>query len=620
MTKRAARIGTGIALTALLGAAWAVAHGRWTAAGRAARPAAPAARFVDVTHAAGIRFRHENGAFGRKWLPETMGSGCAFLDYDGDGRLDVLFVNGMPLRGGSRLPAPGSPRTPALTSLSQNWERGGRVRRSVRLPLSQNWERGLGGEDGLPEEGTGGVGPTMALYRNTGDGTFREVTREAGLAVPMYGMGCAVGDYDNDGHDDLLLTTLDGCRLFRNEGGRRFREVTREAGIGGTGWATGAAWVDVDRDGWLDLFVCHYVRWSPERDVYGSLDGIHKSYTTPEKYHGETCRLFRNEGKGRFREVTRAAGIYSTQSKAMGVAVCDVDGDGWPDLAVSNDTEPNFLFHNQGDMTFKEIAAERGIAVSEEGRARAGMGIDAGDETNTGQPSILITNFSGEQPTLYRHNEYGLFLDHSARSGIGTASQLYLGFGAFFFDYDLDGWLDVFIANGHVMDDIEVRNTGVTYRQPALLFRSSGDGRFVEVGRESGTAIPQPQVGRGAAWGDWDDDGDPDLLLSANGGEGRLLRNDTPSGNGWLRLLLEGRASNRNGIGARVTVRVGNRTFMQCVKSGSSYLSESDRRLTFGLGRATHADEIEILWPSGAVQTLGRTARNQVLRITEGEP
>jgi hypothetical protein len=270
-------------------------------------------------------------------------------------------------------------------------------------------------------------------------------------------------------------------------------------------------------------------------------------------------------------------------------------------------------------MTFKEIAAERGIAVSEEGRARAGMGIDAADETNSGQPSILITNFAGEQPTLYRRNEYGLFLDHSARSGIGTASQLYLGFGTFFFDYDLDGWLDVFLANGHVMDDIEVRNTGVTYRQPALLFRSDGHGQYVEVGRSSGTAIPRPQVGRGAAWGDWDDDGDPDLLLLANGGEGRLLRNDTLSGNGWLRLVLEGRTSNRNGIGARVTVRVGKRTLTQCVKSGSSYLSESERRLTFGLGRAAHADEIEILWPSGTVQTLGRTPRNQVLRITEGE-
>lgn len=247
------------------------------------------------------------------------------------------------------------------------------------------------------------------------------------------------------------------------------------------------------------------------------------------------------------------------------------------------------------------------------------MGIDVADETNTDQPSILITNFAGEQPTLYRRNEYGLFLDHSARSGIGTASQLYLGFGAFFFDYDLDGWLDVFLANGHVMDDIEVRNTGVTYRQPALLFRNEGaSGRYIEVGRASGEAISRPQVGRGAAWGDYDDDGDPDLLLTANGGEGRLLRNDTPSGNNWLRLVLEGRESNRNGIGARVTVRVGRRARTQCVKSGSSYLSESDRRLTFGLGRAAAVDAIEILWPSGSVQTLGRTAGNQVIRVKEG--
>jgi hypothetical protein len=587
MTKRAAQILTGVALAAL-GAAWASARsGWWSVSGAAARADAPAARFVDVTRAAGIRFRHENGAFGRKWLPETMGSGCAFLDYDGDGRLDILFINGTSLR-----------------------------ERDPRSALTQSPEARAQSRSGA----------TLALYRNRGDGTFRDVTRDVGLAVPMYGMGCAVGDYDNDGHDDLLLTTLDGCRLFRNRNGARFEEVTASAGVGGTGWATGAAWVDIDRDGWLDLFVCHYVRWSPSLDVYGSLDGVHKSYTTPEKYGAESCRLFRSEGKsGRFRDVTRASGIYSTTAKAMGVAVCDVDADGWPDLTVSNDTEPNFLFHNEGGAptggaarTFKEIAAEVGVAVSEQGRARAGMGIDVADEMNSGQPSILITNFAGEQPTLYRRNEYGLFLDQSARSGIGTASQLYLGFGAFFFDFDLDGWLDVFIANGHVMDDIEVRNTGVSYRQPALLFQNDGkSGRYVEVGRGSGAAIPRPQVGRGAAWGDWDDDGDPDLLLAANGGEGRLLRNDTAPGNGWLRLVLTGRESNRNGIGARVTVRVGRLTLTQCVRSGSSYLSESDRRLTFGLGGAEAADEIEILWPSGAVQTFGRTPRNQILRVTE---
>jgi hypothetical protein len=433
----------------------------------------------------------------------------------------------------------------------------------------------------------------------------------------MYGMGGAVADYDNDGHDDLLITTLEGCRLFHNRDGKRFEEVTASAGVGGTGWATSAAWVDVDRDGLLDLFVCHYVKWSPALDVYGSLDGVHKSYTTPEKYRGETCRLFHNLGGGRFRDVTRTAGIFDTDAKALGVAVCDVDADGWPDLTVSNDTEPNFLFHNQGNGTFKEIATEVGIAVSEQGRARAGMGIDAADELNNGQPSILITNFAGEQPTLYRRNEYGLFLDQSARSGIGTASQLYLGFGVFFFDYDLDGSLDIFLANGHVMDDIERRNTGVTYREPALLFRGDGAGRYAEVGRLSGTAIPEPQVGRGAAYGDYDNDGDPDLLLLANGGRGRLLRNDTPVQGGWLRLLLTGRTSNRNGIGARVSVRVGRQVLTSWVKSGSSYLSESDRRLTFGIGSAPAADEIEIQWPSGAVQTLGRTPRNQVVRVQE---
>jgi hypothetical protein len=570
-----------LVITASVGAAWQMRRQAWREELARRTPIVPA-RFVDVTERAGVRFRHENGARGQKWLPETMGSGCAFLDYNGDSRLDLLFINGM------------------------------------------HWPGQY-----VPEQ------PTMALYRNEGDGRFADVTRSVGLDVPMYGMGCAVGDYDNDGWDDLVVTTLDGCRLFHNRAakarvaprvgppGRRFEEVTAGAAVGGGGWATGAAWVDVDRDGLLDLFVCHYVSWSPATDVYGSLDGVHKSYTTPEKYRGETCRLYRNRGSGRFEDVTRRAGIYSPKSKAMGVAVCDVDADGWPDLVVSNDTEPNFLFHNQGDGTFKETAIEAGIAVSEQGKARAGMGIDTGDDRGIGQPSILITNFAGEQPTLYRRNEYGLFVDESASSGIGTASQLYLGFGAVFFDYDLDGWLDLFVANGHVMDDIALRNTGVTYAEPALLFRNQGEsgggppGHYQEVGRASGTAIPRPMVGRGAAYGDWDNDGDLDLLLTTNGGPGRLLRNDTPAENGWLRLVLTGTASNRDGIGARVTVRAGERTLLQCVKSGSSYLSESDRRLTFGLGRAPRADAIEIQWPSGAVQTLGPVARNREIRVKE---
>jgi enediyne biosynthesis protein E4 len=588
MQRRVAAIVGVLVVVASLGAAWQMRRQGQRAEEEARRAPPVAARFVDVTERAGVRFRHETGARGRKWLPETMGSGCAFLDFDADGRLDLLFVNGM------------------------HWP----AQRVTRQPL-------------------------MALYHNRGDGTFADVTRAAGLDVPMYGMGCAVGDYDNDGWDDLAVTTLDGCRLFRNRAGRRFEETTEGAGVGGGGWATGAAWVDVDRDGLLDLFVCHYVKWSPATDVYGSLDGLHKSYTTPEKYRGETCRLYHNRGHGRFEDVTRRAGIYSAKSKAMGVAVCDVDADGWPDLVVSNDTEPNFLYHNQGDGTFKEIAIEAGIAVSEQGKARAGMGIDAGDDRGVGQPSILITNFAGEQPTLYRRNEYGLYVDESARSGIGTASQLYLGFGAFFFDYDLDGWLDIFVANGHVMDDIAVRNTGVTYAEPALLFRNQGafgdgagypsersEGRmrrglpvassqYVEVGHASGTAISQPQVGRGAAYGDWDNDGDLDLLLTANGGPGRLLRNDTPAENGWLRVVLTGTASNRDAIGARVAVRVGERTLVQCVKSGSSYLSESDRRLTFGLGRAPRADAIEIQWPSGAVQTVGPVVRNQEVHVKE---
>ncbi|MCS6860726.1 MAG: CRTAC1 family protein [Abditibacteriales bacterium] len=528
----------------------------------------PAVRFVDVTTQAGIRFRHNNGASGKKWLPETMGSGCGFLDYDNDGWLDILFVNGKPLD----------------------------VRTSERSNVQTS----------KPS--------TVVLYRNDRDGTFTDVTRDVGLRVDLYGMGVAVGDYDNDGFDDVYVTGLGGGRLLRNRAGKRFEDVTERMGVEGEGWATSAAWVDYNRDGWLDLFVCHYVKWTPQTDVYWSLDGVHKSYTTPEKYEGESCRLYRNDGS-HFTDVTKAAGIYSVKSKALGVAICDYDQDGQQDIIVANDTEPNFLFHNQGDGTFKEVGIEAGIAVSEQGKARAGMGIDTADDLNSGQEAILITNFAGEQLSYYRKDETGHYLDHAAACGLGAASQMYLGFGAFFFDYDLDGWQDIFVCNGHVMDDIEVRNTGVTYAEPCLLFHNNGRGAFTEVGRESG--VGKRIVGRGAAFGDYDNDGDLDLLITTNNGAPRLLRNDNRTDNGYIRLILEGTHSNRSAIGARVRVRVGHQTLMLCVKSGSSYLSASDRRLTFGLGKAPQADGIEIQWPNGNVQTLDAVPAGQTVRVKE---
>ncbi len=561
-------------------------------------------RFTDVTHAVGITFHHVNGAKGEKYMPETMGSGCAFLDYDNDGWQDLLLVNGQSW-----------PDKPGL--------------------------RDAGVKDGFAQQPNtrmlDSLKPTMVLYRNDGAGHFQDVTATVGLDVPMYGMGVAVGDWDNDGFDDLAITALGGVRLFHNRAGRRFTELPPEWLVAedpsaapsirrlaarnlppADSWPTSASWLDYDRDGRLDLFVCHYVQWTPATDVYWSLDGDHKSYTTPEKYPGGSCRLYHNLGGGRFAEVTRRAGIFSARSKALGVAVCDYDRDGWPDLLVSNDTEPTLVYHNQGDGTFQEVATELGVAVAESGKPKAGMGVDTGDDMNTGQESVLMTNFAGEQISLYRQDSTGHFLDTAAPAGVGLASQRFLGFGAFFFDADLDGWLDIMVANGHVMDDIDRRNTGVSYAEPALFFLNDGKGRYVDASRAVGPDLAIPCVGRGAACGDYDNDGDLDLLLTANGGPARLLRNERENDDGWLKLQLQGGPGNRDALGARVQAHIGGSVQTRTVKSGSSYLSASDRRLTFGLGSASHVDRIEIQWPTGAVQSLGPVERNRSLRLSEG--
>jgi hypothetical protein len=464
----------------------------------------------------------------------------------------------------------------------------------------------------------------MALYRNRGDGTFVEVTQEAGLDRPLYGMGVAVGDYDGDGHEDLAITHLHGVTLFHNEGGRRFSEIGNLEGAGAGGWATSAAWVDYDRDRFLDLFVCHYVRWSPETDVFVTLDGVHKTYARPSQYPGDSCRLYRNlgpRGHWRFRDVTRESGIWNPRSKALGVALCDYDTDGAVDIVVANDTEQNLLYHNQGNGTFKEVATTLGVAVSEMGVAKAGMGVDTADIGNDGREAVLVTNFSGEQITLYHRDAYGLFVDESASSGLGPASVRRLGFGAFFFDYDLDGWQDVFVANGHIQDDASVRNTGVEYAEPALLFHNERNSRFRDVTAAGGPALLRPVVARGAAYGDYDGDGDLDVLVSANGGPARLLRNENATGNHWLRVVLVGSGGNRDAIGARVRVRAaglppGGASLL--VRSGSSYLSAHDRRLLFGLGHATRAETVEIRWPDGSVQSLGPVEGGRTARVDQG--
>ncbi|PYX25644.1 MAG: CRTAC1 family protein, partial [Acidobacteria bacterium] len=464
-----------------------------------ASPAAPGFRFVDVTSSAGIQFRHNSGAYGGKLLPETLGPGCAFLDYDSDGWQDILLVNGA------------------------DWPGHKRDR------------------------------STLKLYRNNRNGTFSDVTRAAGLDIEMYGMGVAAGDYNNDGYPDLLITCVGQNRLFKNTGKGTFVDVTKSSGLGGRqALSTSAIWFDFDRDGLLDLFVCNYVKWSPEHDVFCSLDGKNKSYCTPEAYRGETCWLFHNRGDGTFEDVTASSGIFDSSSKSLGVAMLDYDQDGWPDLLVANDTQPNKLYRNQRNGTFKDVAVEAGIAFSAEGKARAGMGVDVADFDNSGTPGVAITNFDNEMIGLYRVSN-GNFADVATQSGVGLPSKNTLGFGCVFLDADLDGALDLAVVNGHIDDT--VRNVrGVGYAQPPQLFLNNGKGVFHDVAAEIGGGFSQPKVGRGLAYGDFDRDGDLDLLMTTNHGPAYLYRNDQLAGNRSIRFRPVGTKSNRDAIGASVKI------------------------------------------------------------------
>lgn len=528
--------------------------------------------FSDATASAGIRFRHNNGAYGKKYLPETTGSGCAFFDYDLDGWSDVLLINGMDFPD-----APGK-------------------RRSI-----------------------------LALYHNNQNGTFTDVTARSGLAVPMYGMGVAVGDYDNDGWDDIYITTLGQNRLFRNLGATnpgRFSDVTEKAGLTGPpGFSSSAAWLDFDRDGRLDLFVGNYVDWAIEKDIHCSLDGTGKSYCTPESYRGTSSRLYRNTGGGgRFEDVSEKAGIADPTSKSLGVATFDYNRDGWIDIFVANDTQPNKLYQNNRNGTFTEVATTAGVAFSEEGKARAGMGVDFADYDGSGFPSLIVGNFSNEMLGVY-HNEgkTGLFIDEAPASTLGQATLLSLTFGLFFFDYDLDGRPDIFLANGHVADDINKVQPKITYAMVPKLFRNEGEKRFSEVTGRAGSPFQRPMVARGAAYGDYDRDGDLDILVTTNGGPAKLFRNEGGNQNRFLRIRAVGTSTNTSGIGARVTVVLPDGTRQwQMVHSGSSYCSQSELTLTFGLGRNDRAERVEIAWPGGRTERLSGLVANQHYTIREG--
>ena len=526
--------------------------------------AAPPPAFTDVTAAAGVTFVHNNGAFGKKYLPETMGSGVVVFDIDADGWSDALFVN------------------------------------------ATNWP------------GRNGPRTTAALYRNNHDGTLSDITKGSGVDVPLYGIGGSAGDFDNDGRTDVYLTALNGNRLFRNLGGGRFADVTKAAGVESGGFSSSALWFDYDTDGRLDLFVAHYVEWSIARDLFCTIDGKNKSYCTPESYQGQSPTLYRNRGNGTFEDVTKAAGVLDPTSKGLGVAMLDYDGDGRIDLFVANDTEPNRLFRNRGNGTFVDVAIGAGLAFSEAGVARAGMGVDAVDYDGSGRPSLIIGNFSNEMMALYHNEGTGIFIDEAPRSAIGKTSLLTLTFGCFFFDYDLDGHPDIFAANGHVADDIERLQSRVTYAQRPHLFRNVGKKGFEAVEPQA-AGMQQPVVARGTAYADYDYDGDLDVFVTTNKGPARLFRNNSDPANHLLRVQTIGTASNRDGIGARVELQLaGGSKPWQIVKTGSSYASQSELALTFGLGSQTSVNSVRVTWPNGKSEVTGPIKADHTVTLKEG--
>ena len=542
----------------------------------------PVARFTDITREAGVTFVHQNGATGEKLLPESMGGGAAFFDFDNDGDQDLLFVNGTA------------------------------------------W----------PEQLATGTRPsTPALYANDGRGHFTDVTAESGFDVSLYGMGCAVGDYDNDGRVDVYLSGVHEHRLFRNLGGGRFADATAAAGLGdgAQDWGVSSAFLDYDNDGRLDLFVANYVRWSREIDfeVGYKLVGVGRAYGQPRDFPGVFPRLYHNEGEGRFREVAGEAGLHVKNSatgvpvaKSLGVTPVDLDADGWLDLVVANDTVQNHVFHNQRNGTFKEIGAASGIAFDSYGQTRGAMGIDAARYRDDGALGIAISNFANEMAALYVAQPLPrMFTDEAITEGIGPASRLPLKFGIFFFDYDLDGRLDILTANGHLEPDISKVQQSQTYAQPAQLFWNCGTTPcFVSVPPDkAGGDLFQPLVGRGSAYADIDADGDLDVLLLQAGGPPLLLRNDQALGHRWLRLKLVGKGSNRDAIGAEVTVTVGGQKLHRTVMPTRSYLSQSELPLTFGLGIADRADSIEVRWPRGARTQVPSVAPSTLAVLTEPE-
>jgi hypothetical protein len=532
-----------------------VVLGSWAAAQQAA------VEFADVTQAAGIAFTHNNGAAGDKWYPELFGGGVAVLDIDADRWPDLLFVDG------------------------------------------KDW-------------GSGGRGSRHGLYRNNRSGTFRDVSTGSGFDVAnVYGLGAAVADYDNDGRDDVFVTTVEGGRLFRNLGGGRFGDVTAQAGITNRAFAVSAAWLDYDRDGLVDLFVGNYVQWAPELEARCTQDGV-KGYCGPDAYKPLAPKLYRNRGAGRFDDVSARAGVDDPTDKAMGVAVLDYNRDGWPDVFIGSDRVPAKLYRNDGKGRFVDEALGAGVALSETGVARANMGVDAADYDRSGWPHILVGNFLNEMLGLYRNDGGKVFTDVAPRSEVGRASLLSVTWATFFVDYDLDGWLDIFAANGGT-DESQGRDARARTSQPPLLLRNRANKTFQNVTPTLGAAFNRPIMGRGAAAADFDGDGDADVVITTLAGPAYLFRNEGGNRQHWLRVRAEGARSNRSGLGAVVTVTSASGTQWQMVRSGSSYASQSELTLTFGLGSDMTAAAIDVTWPSGATQSFANVAADQHIAINE---
>ncbi len=527
-------------------------------------------KFADVTSALGLNFQYIASHTSRKYLLETMGSGVALFDYDNDGRLDIFFVNGAPL-------ADPTPRGTIPQKTGPKY-----------------WNR---------------------LYHQKQDGTFEDVTEKAGLQGVGYGMGVAVGDYDNDGNEDLYVTAYGGNKLYHNNGDGTFTDVTEKAGVGGGGWSTSAAWVDLDGDGLLDLVVLRYVQWDFNDIWCGERKEGYRSYCNPDAFHPTTPLVYHNDGKGHFTEVSHKIGL-AQPGKGLGIALADYDRDGRIDIFVANDSMAEFLYHNKGDGTFEDVALMSGVAVDGEGHTYAGMGVDFADYNNDGFPDLVITDLANQMYAVYRNNGDGTFTYDSYPSGIGRMTMMHSGWGVRFLDYDNDGWKDLLIAQGHDLDTIELTFPNLRYREPMLLARNTGQG-FVDVSADAGSVFHEAWVGRGMAIGDIDNDGRLDAVVTTNDGPVYVLHNATPTQNHWLTLRLVGHKSNRDAIGAELKIVTAKGSQFATVTTASSYLSSSDKRVHFGLGPETVVELIEIHWPSGIRQTLKNVRGDQILQVDE---